>query len=92
VVHGDSTIKSITELTNSYDVIRTERNKVVHNTWAGSAKELAEGFKISARGTVTLSYSYWSASDIEELAKDIEHWTISCINFCEDNFGWPRPS
>jgi hypothetical protein len=81
---------TVAKLMEDYDDIRIERNKVVHNLWSGSASDLATGFKVSARGVVRRPYSHWSASDINELAKDIERWTITCINFCEDTFGWPK--
>ena len=77
-------------LTDNFNLLRDNRNEIVHSSWGGDAvEEIAHGYKPSARGTFRLNTTYWSAVDISEVGKDIEDWIIHCVNLCERHFGWP---
>lgn len=81
----------LSELANSFDELRQERNLVVHGLWAGDPGDLAKLHKVSNKGKVRTRTHYWSEADLNDLADDIEQWAVRFVNGLQSTVGWPPP-
>jgi hypothetical protein len=79
-------------ITDTFDELRRSRNQIIHNVWSGEPKDLAIGYKTSAKGQVRLNESYWSEADMRGVAQDISDWTVDTMNFLNDELWWPALS
>ena len=77
------------DLTKTFNDIRVYRNQIIHNVWAGEPKDLAVGYKPSARGEFKINATHWSESDIRGIALEISEWTVDAVNFLNNDLWWP---
>jgi hypothetical protein len=87
----DAIKAKISDLIKTFDTIRLDRNRVIHNVWAGDVRDLAQGYKPSARGSYKVNATYWSAPDIEGVANEISDFTVDLMNFIQDELWHPSP-
>lgn len=83
---------AVLEITKEFDELRIQRNVIVHSNWAGSAEDLAHGFKPTARGSFKINSSYWSEGDMVAVADEISDWIVKTLNYMQDHLWWPAPS
>jgi hypothetical protein len=87
----EATKEKIVKLLKTFDEIRKDRNRVIHNVWAGDVQDLARGFKPTARGSFRNNETFWSAPDIETMADEISDFTVDLMNMIQDDLWYPPP-